>query len=196
MFQCDCGKEKVIRIKNVKSGNTQSCGCIAREVLMNRSITHGLTISHPREYRAWKEMRLRCSNEHDVDWKDYGGRGISVCDRWQHGDGKMSAPECFVLDMGRRPPRTSLDRIDVNGNYEPENCRWADAKQQASNKRTNVFIDFRGETHTITEWCRRLCVERTRVQYRMKVGMSFEEAIIETDLRKTNTNRRRLLVPV
>lgn len=103
------------------------------------------------EYRAWTSMRSRCFNRNHHKWKNYGGRGITICDRW------LKSFESFASDMGQRPgPGYSLDRIDTNGNYEPGNCRWATAREQANNSRSNRVITWNGETLTLTEWARRL----------------------------------------
>lgn len=118
---CDCGTTTLARSSNIVRGFTKGCGC--RVQLGNT--THGMFGT--REYTSWHMLRQRCTNLKNKRWKLYGGRGILVCERW-------STFENFYADMGPRPPGTSIDRIDVNGNYEPSNCRWADAKTQALNK--------------------------------------------------------------
>lgn len=130
LFRCDCGNEPSLRIKSVRIGHTKSCGCLHSEGVAARNTTHGLSRAYGSEFRIWKGMRARCSNPRHNDFKLYGGRGISVCDRW-------SDFAAFVEDMGPRPAGLSIDRINVNGNYEPGNCRWATAKEQANNKRNS-----------------------------------------------------------
>lgn len=175
-FRCDCGAETVAGIKQVKQGHTTSCGCAFRDLLAERNTKHGLSRSNPREYRSWKDMRGRCNNPNDSDFADYGGRGIRVCERWDD----FAA---FLSDLGPRPDGHTLDRIDVDGNYEPGNCRWADAGQQANNKRSNVVLEMDGRTQTLTAWCREFGIDRTKVRYRLSRGMTLKEALQPGDLR-------------
>lgn len=123
---CDCGNIQYSTTSRLVNERTRSCGCLRREQLARLSRTHGM--SESRAYHIWCGMWTRCTNAATKDWKNYGGRGISVCSRWEHF-------ENFLLDMGEPPDATSIDRIDNDGNYEPTNCRWATAKQQQSNRR-------------------------------------------------------------
>lgn len=174
--QCDCGVVTRKRIKSMRGGHTSSCGCLASEVLVKRNATHGLSKANRREYRSWKDMRARCNNPNNSDYADYGGRGIAVCGRWDD----FAA---FLEDMGDRPMGATLDRIDVNGNYEPNNCRWASHKQQANNKRSNHLIEIDGESRTLQAWCDHYGIEPSKVRYRLSVGLSPKEALTSGDLR-------------
>jgi hypothetical protein len=128
---CDCGTQVVVYGSKLRRGETRSCGCLNREAVASRSVSHGeaRTGAQSAEYAAWCSMKKRCANPSHRFWRHYGGRGITVCDRWR------DSFENFLADMGRRPGRGfSLDRINNDGNYEPGNCRWATAKVQANNR--------------------------------------------------------------
>ena len=132
-FSCDCGSEVIATASLVVRGVTSSCGCLRKEIArVNGRLTHG-PIKHGEsktpEYMVWKTMRQRCVNKNSRDYPAYGGRGVSVCDRWD-------LFENFIADMGPRPTSDhSIDRIDCNGNYEPANCKWSDDFEQARNRR-------------------------------------------------------------
>ena len=173
--QCDCGGLKVTTSKQLNSGKTASCGCLASAVLAARNKTHGLSKSA--SYRSWKDMRSRCYNPNDSDYKDYGGRGIAVCARWQDFAN-------FYQDMGDRPRGLTVDRINVNGNYEPSNCRWATLTTQANNKRTNVVITWNGVSKTLTQWARETGIDRTKARYRLAQGWSLDKVFAQSDFRR------------
>lgn len=123
--------------------------------------------NHPL-FVTWRGMVNRCTYKSDTSWKRYGGRGIKVCDRWKE------SFQNFVDDMGERPQGMSLDRIDNNGDYCPENCRWADKKTQRSNMRSNHFLEFRGERLTLTQWAERLGTSFETLYQRKKRGLPVE----------------------
>jgi hypothetical protein len=172
---CACGGEKVVSSKALNSGKTSSCGCLARDVLVARNRSHGW--SKTQTYRSWKDMRARCNNQNDSDFKDYGGRGIEVCGRWADFG-------AFLADMGERPAGRTIDRIDTNGNYEPGNCRWADAGTQANNKRSNRIIEWDGKSQTLQQWCRQYGLEHSKVSYRIRQGFPIADAFSLVDFRR------------
>jgi len=164
-FKCDCGQIITSIIYSVvkKNPRTKSCGCYSKEITLKRQFKHGL--SHSSEYDSWYSMYKRCHDNKTANYSEYGGRGIKVCERWR----KF---ENFYADMGKRPEGTTLDRIDVNGNYEPKNCRWATRKEQANNRRNTII--YKGETST--EASHRLGGAYYLVWSRLKRGWNIDSA--------------------
>jgi hypothetical protein len=140
LCKCDCGKSKVVVGKGLKFGDTNSCGCLVAELARKRCgklasrYLHGM--GNTRTHSSWMNMLTRCRNPNTPKWEHYGGRGITVCDRWQD---KKKGFLNFLRDMNERPEGKTLDRIDVNGNYEPSNCRWATPTEQNANRRCSVL---------------------------------------------------------
>lgn len=150
-----------------------SCGCFHSEQIANRNRKHDS--SYSRIYTIWDKMKRRCCNPTDPAYKDYGGRGITVCDEWLNSFvsfREWANENGYSKDL-------SIDRIDVNGNYCPENCRWADAKTQCNNRRNNHNITFNGETRTIAEWSRVTGIPQDVISYRVKSGWGTERALTE-----------------
>lgn len=167
---CDCGNEKDFFISNIKRGYTSSCGCLHKEVISESSSTHKMSKS--KTYSTWLNMKARCSNENNPNFSNYGGRGIKVCDRW------INSFENFISDMGERPRGLTIDRIDVNGNYEPSNCRWASDKQQARNKRNTYIVEFNGVIKPLIEHCNDVGIEYKTVFKRIsQSGYSIDKAL-------------------
>lgn len=125
--------------------------------------------SNTRTYNSWEGMKGRCLNPNNQRWESYGGRGITVCERWLNFDN-------FLADMGDRPKGRSLDRIDNNGNYELSNCRWATPRQQQNNMKTNILLQYKGRTKTLTQWARFLKMEYCVLRFRIKRGWTVERA--------------------
>lgn len=164
---CDCGNTKILPGTRLRRGNVKSCGCI----LKVDQRTHGL--AETPEYNIWRHMRDRCSNPNNGSYRDYGGRGIKVCEEWEN------SFEAFIRDMGPKPgPGYSIERNDNNGNYCKENCRWATKREQANNRRSNVFYEYNGKMMTLAGWCNELNLDYGLVYYRMRAyKWSFEKAI-------------------
>lgn len=133
---CDCGNVVEVAAGSLRTGLTKSCKCLTRELTAQKNHKHGHAsrTEQSRTYRAWENAKARCHIPSQTNYADYGGRGISVCERWRN------SFEMFLADMGECPHRLTLERIDPNGDYEPVNCRWATTKEQRRNKRTTVFI--------------------------------------------------------
>jgi hypothetical protein len=165
-FQCDCGRIVVSISQNVLRGLTQSCGCLHAEI-SSRPATHGM--SKTREYSSWSAMRARCTNPKAHQYIYYGERGITIADRW-------NSFEAFYSDMGPRPPKTTLDRIENDGNYEPGSCRWATRREQRRNRRDTKKVSMHGRTISVAEAAESLGLQYRRLKSRMRSGMSFDEA--------------------
>jgi hypothetical protein len=166
--ECDCGKRTLVHTADLLGGSTSSCGCLKSELVRNRMTKHGMRDS--KLYDAWHQMKQRCSKPTHRDWKHYGGRGISVCQRWQ--DFTL-----FLVDMGERPNGMTLERIDVDGNYEPSNCRWATQKEQTRNTRRSQFVTYRGITKTISAWAEDLGQNPATLRHRLQSPLwTTEEA--------------------
>lgn len=175
--RCFCGKEIVAYACNLSSGKSKTCGCVRDKATGDRSRKHGLSRSS--EHNAWQHMRRRCFNKRDKSYRNYGGRGITVCDEWR------DSFEAFYRDMGPRPSaQHSIERINVNGDYEPNNCRWATRKEQSRNTRRNFYVTFQGITATLAEHCERLGLRYGAIALRLRrYGWSIEDAFL-TPLRK------------
>jgi hypothetical protein len=170
---CDCGSEIETQARHVLSGHTNSCGCLKRkEALSHGHCKHG---AMSRTYRAWSDMRTRCRNPKNEEFKNYGGRGIIVCERW-------AVFENFLTDMDEVPPGLTIERTDNNGNYQPGNCRWASNQEQQNNKRNNRRIEFRGEVFTIAQWAKRLGLPDSSLRKRLGRGWSVERALTTRSL--------------
>lgn len=168
---CDCGNERIAVSSYLLNGTTKSCGCTLRQATIKRSTTHGKT-KHPL-YHVWMGMKTRCFNEKCGWYHRYGGRGITVCDDWKK-DFQIFYE--WAMASGYREG-LSLDRIDVNGNYEPNNCRWATIHEQQNNRRNNVHIEAYGRTLTVAEWAIELGISKETIYTRLKHGDIGEHAL-------------------
>lgn len=167
---CDCGKEEVFGQTVIRTKQPPNCSECRKKVWSKHSKTHGMTKSP--EYKTWAGMITRCENPNVPEYKMYGGRGIRVCDEWRN------SFEAFYAYIGNKPSRKhSIDRIDVNGHYEPGNVRWATPDVQGANTRRNVYLTKDGVTLHASEWSRRLNICLPTLYGRLKRGWSFEECI-------------------
>lgn len=161
---CDCGTQKSLPASDLVAGKISSCGCQHRQRIGAASVTHGLSKS--RTYSLWQAMRNRCNRLN----QDYSARGITYDKRWD-------VFENFLADMGEAPDGMSLDRVNVNGNYEKANCRWATKEQQANNTRANVYIEWGGKRQTRAQWERELGMRPTTLRSRLRAGWPMEKAM-------------------
>jgi hypothetical protein len=176
---CDCGNESVVICHKLTHERTRSCGClrddVPRDQIRSLSRKHGFLAGggkRPPEYGVWCGMKRRCYNEADKDYSRYGGRGIRICDRWR------DSFAAFYEDIGPRPsPAYQVERDDNNGPYSPDNCRWATAKEQAENKRSNVFLEHDGKRLTIAEWARVTGIGETTIGARLRLGWPAAAAL-------------------
>lgn len=170
--QCDCGNITTVYTNALKSGNTLSCGCYNRK----RAFKHGG--KGTRLYNIWLAMKARCKNPNRPEYKHYGGRGISVCPDWEN----FANFQEWAITNGYQDHLT-LDRIDVNGNYYPKNCRWATYEEQANNKRKTIKITVGDETHTISEWCKITNVPETAIRHRIHYGWEPQKIVYQPSMR-------------
>ncbi len=157
--RCTCGNTVIVAGSSLTTGNTKSCGCINRERIANLKKTHGL--HKTRTYQAWKNMRQRCLNPKRPDFKHYGGRGITVDQRWD-------SFARFFADMGGCPPGHEIDRIDNDNGYTPDNCRWAKRAVQMANTRRSHKITFKGKTQHLSQWARDLGIDPSTLLWRLE----------------------------
>lgn len=172
--RCECGTEHAAQADHLKHGRSRSCGCLSREVTGKRATTHGHTVGRRPivEYTAWCAMIQRCTNSNRDDYKHYGGRGIKVCERWR----KSFA--AFLADMGERPgPDYSLDRKENDGNYEPDNVRWATQAKQGRNRRSNKMVLYGGRRMPLVEACEIAGIKYDNVRTRLRLGWTVERAL-------------------
>lgn len=169
---CDCGSEAVVKRQSLN--DSASCGCHQRDVARALQTRHGHTSRKDGEtstYRVWKGIITRCCNPNHHKYPSYGGRGITVCIEWK------SDYAAFLKDMGQRPEGMSIDRVDNSKGYSPENCRWADRKEQARNTRRNRWLTIDGETKHLAEWSRLYGVSGHAIAYRIRAGWSPSDAV-------------------
>jgi hypothetical protein len=164
--RCDCGAEIIVGGNRLRQGRKNRCSS-----KVHRIRKPSVTVEYKSEYQSWLSMRERCNNTKHKKYKVYGGRGITICERWN--DFKS-----FLMDMGRKPdPKFTIERDDVNGNYEPANCRWIDRKDQGRNKRNSVFVTYNGKRMLLIDVVDDLGLSRSAVYGRLQNGWTLAQAI-------------------
>lgn len=170
--RCDCGNECDVISYNLPNGNTKSCGCEQKKIASKTHKIHGM--KNTRLYYIWIGMKERCTNPKNKRYNRYGGRGIKICEEWKN---DFIAFYKWAKDNGYKDELT-IDRINVDGNYEPNNCRWASWKEQANNTSNNLVYELNGETHTLAEWSEIYAMKYQTVRTRIRqLGWSLEEAL-------------------
>lgn len=173
--QCDCGNTGLVSSGNLRRGHSTSCGCAHIDSITSHNKTR------TPEYAAWSMMKSRCYRKNDISYPRYGALGIKVCDRW------LNSFENFLADMGERPSAEhSLDRIDSQGNYGPNNCRWSDITTQDNNRRSNRLVSLNGKTQTVTQWARELGIASNTVFSRLSRGWTDELALTTPARKKSD----------
>ncbi len=181
LCQCECGNKKIIQGNHLKSNRIKSCGCLQKIKPSNLKHGHSSNGIISKTYRTWYSMIQRCNNPNNTRYKDYGGRGIKVCEAWLTFKG-------FLQDMGERPEGLTLDRIDNSKGYYKENCKWSTQKEQQRNRRNNKLITINGITKCLTEHCKERKLNYWTIRSRLQTGWTSEEAL-EIIPRKNKNNR-------
>jgi hypothetical protein len=178
LCKCDCGNEKILNGRNLRNGNTTSCGCYRNSEIKKRFITHGESANGKwsNEYNCWHHIKSRCINVNNKNYKHYGGRGITICDEW------INDFSSFLKDMGRKPTlKHSIERIDNNKGYCKENCRWATQREQCNNRRDNKKTVFDNKEYTISQLGEKLGIRSDRLRWQLKMNWTFEQIIENRD---------------
>lgn len=170
---CDCGNTKVVSGSELRRGRTQSCGCLQKGIVTKNNFRHGEAREHL--YTIWQAIKQRIYTKNSKHYKNYGGRGLTICEEW---DKNYLAFKKWAIESGYSDGLT-IDRIDNNIGYYPENCRWVNRKTQANNRRTNHFLSFHGEIKTISEWAETVQINKNTIIGRLTRGWSVERALTE-----------------
>lgn len=179
LCKCDCGNEKICIGNDLITGRTKSCGCLRKK---GSQRTHGFR--YTRLYYIWQGIKKRCLNKNTPNYCIYGGRGITICDEWKN-DFKVFHDWAFANGYDEKAKRgdCTIERIDVNGNYEPSNCRWATMKEQCRNTRSNKLITYNNETRCLMDWSYILNINYDTLLNRFKKGWTIEKAFMNKDFR-------------
>ena len=169
---CDCGNKKVVVRGNLLTGNTTSCGCYKKELDHKRFLKHGYAENPDKLYQKWSGMRNRCLNPNATGYENYGGRGIKICAEWDD----YEVFREWAIEKGYKDGLT-IDRINVDGNYEPSNCRFTTMKEQNNNRRTTNFHTYKGKTQSEMKWAEEYGISYDALKTRLKYGWSFEDAL-------------------
>ncbi|WP_392355831.1 hypothetical protein PSR14_31170 (plasmid) [Bacillus sp. A01H] len=183
--KCDCGKNVSVRGDRLKSGNTKSCGCLNAELVKKRAAEKSIMgrVKEERLYRIWQSMKQRCYDKNSCEFERYGKRGITICEEWTS---NYYAFKEWAIQNGYSNS-LSIDRINVNGDYTPENCKWSTPKEQANNRRNSWFLVYKGKKQTLAEWSDELKIPYACLYRRLKSNWPIEKAFTKPS-RKLTTN--------
>ena len=177
--KCDCGKTSIVSSYSLRNGRTTSCGCINNGEYLKRITLYGKSITT--EYNIWRSMIARCNNKNDAAYNNYGGRGITVCQRW------TDSFDNFITDMGRRPKNMTIERVENDLGYFKENCKWATRKEQSLNRRSTIWLEHDGVRLSKTDWAKKLNTTLNGINYRFGLGESFSEIVNHFSIPTTKT---------
>lgn len=183
--ECECGNRTAVRATSLLGGHTQSCGCLWQEAIRDRYLTHGM--NDTRLHKVWRGMKTRCYNPNADSYKNYGGRGITICDEWLGENGFQNFYD-WAMANGYNPEakrgECTIDRIDNDRGYSPDNCRWVSMVTQIKNQRkpikkgrTTIYYEIDGETHSISEWCKIYDLQYMTVYNRIRRGWNYRTAL-------------------
>lgn len=173
LCKCDCGNTSIIRGDHLRSGETLSCGCLIKKYGTSKYVKQGQSTLNKRLYQIYDKMKQRCNNKNTTNYKDYGGRGITICDEWLN---DFMVFYDWSMNNGYKD-NLSIDRINVDGNYEPSNCRWVDMKTQNNNTRRNVYLTYKGKKQSISQWGKELGISLSNIYYRYHKGWTDKECL-------------------
>ena len=178
LCKCDCGNETFTTRNHLIDRSTQSCGCLFKQCVKERRTSHGA--SDTRLYSIWRSMLARCTYEKQIGYQRYGGRGVSICDEW-----RFDFTNFYEWAMvNGYSDHFTIDRIDVNGNYEPCNCRWVTQKEQSNNKTNNHFLTYMGKTQTMSQWAEELGINSSTLESRINQYHWDVEKALTTPVRR------------
>lgn len=183
LCKCDCGNYKIIAGTFLRTNKTRSCGCLFKEVHTKYADEFKSTLKFKRLHRIWMGMKIRCNNKKSKDYKKYGQRGIKICDEWLNRESGFINFYNWAINNGYQEG-LSIDRINNNGNYEPNNCRWATLEQQANNTRKNRLITYNNKTQTLSEWAKELKIKYATLSNRINTNKWSIERAFTQPLRK------------
>lgn len=177
LCKCDCGNTVTVKGSSLRIGGTRSCGCLFKEIHARRLSKHGE--SHTRLHNVWSGMLQRCNDSKSGEYHRYGGRGIKVCEEWLSYVNFRDWALANGYDKDAPPRECTLDRIDNDGNYEPNNCRWVSMREQSLNKSGLHLVTYRGVTMTLTQWSEKTGIKRHTLLYRLKAGWDLDRAFTQ-----------------